>query len=77
MAASSGYFFFCRASTPTHGKGPLLCVRRKAHNKGSLSCKYLSCGLCGAFLRKTHSKGFAVRFLMFVVRTAIAGFPVV
>jgi hypothetical protein len=34
----------------------------KAHGKGSLPYKKVSCGPCCAFLRKTHGKGFVVCF---------------
>jgi hypothetical protein len=54
--------------------------RENTKDKGPLPCKNLPCGLCRAWPRKTHSKGFAVRFLLFAVRpkrTANSRFPVV
>jgi hypothetical protein len=40
-----------------------------AHGKGASPCKMLPCALCRAPRRKTHDKGFAVRFLAFAVRS--------
>jgi hypothetical protein len=51
-----------------------------AHGKDALPCKMLPCALCRAPRRKTHGKGFVVRFWSFVVRswsTAKPRFPVV
>jgi hypothetical protein len=51
-----------------------------AHGKDALPCKMLPCALCRAPRRKTHGKGFAVRFWSFAVRswrTAKPRFPVV
>jgi hypothetical protein len=35
--------------------------RQKVHDKATLPCNFLSCGLCLAFRRKVRDKGFVVR----------------
>jgi hypothetical protein len=52
-------------------------VSIKTHDKGPLPGKILSCGLCRALQRKTHTNRFVVRFLAVAVCLAKAVFPVV
>jgi hypothetical protein len=47
-----------------------------AHGKGASPCKMLPCALCRAPRRKTHGKGFAVRFLAFAALGAHGKAPV-